>query len=62
MTTLYSDRHGGPFDRGTADAHYERSYNPHFFTGDTHSSPLVELQEMTAEEITAYTAGYNYYQ
>jgi hypothetical protein len=40
----------------------KQDYNPHFFTGDTHSSPLVELQEMTAEEITAYTAGYNYYQ
>ena len=55
----YDKRHGGPYDRGSADAYYGRSYEPHFFTGDTYNSDKVELKDMTAEEIVAYTAGYN---
>ena len=54
----YDKRHGGPFDRGTADSYYHRGYTPHYYTGDTSISPRVELAEMTAEEITAYSAGY----
>ena len=57
---LYDQRHGGPFDRGAADSYYHRPYDPHYYVGDTHASPRVELSNMTAEEITAYTAGYNY--
>jgi hypothetical protein len=57
---LYDQRHGGPFDRGAADSYYNRGYHPHYFQGDTYSSEMVTLAEMTAEEITAYTAGYNY--
>ena len=57
---LYDQRHGGPFDRGAADSYYSRSYDPHFFKGDTYNSERVGLVQMTAEEITAYTAGYNY--
>jgi len=57
---LYDQRHGGPFDRGAADSYYNRGYHPHYFKGDTYSSEMVTLGEMTAEEITAYTAGYNY--
>lgn len=56
----YSQRHGGPYDRGAADSHYNRPFNPHFYVGDTATSPRVELACMTPEEITAYTAGYNY--
>jgi hypothetical protein len=55
---LYDQRHGGAFDRGSADAYYGRPYDPHFFTGDTYSSPKVELADMTALDIVAYTAGY----
>ena len=55
---MYDQRHGGPYDRGQADAYYDRSYNPHFFTGATHQSTLVELQDMSVEEIVAYTAGF----
>jgi hypothetical protein len=54
----YDTRHGGAYDRGSADAYYRRSYDPHYFKGDTHSSERVELKDMTADEITAYTAGY----
>ena len=56
----YDQRHGGPFDRGSADSWYGRSFDPHYYEGDTHSSSRVALNGMTAEEITAYTAGYNW--
>jgi len=56
----YSQRHGGPFDRGSADSYYNRPFNPHMYAGATASSPRIEMACMTAEEITAYTAGYNY--
>ena len=55
----YDQRHGGPYDRGAADAYYRRSYMPHYFKGDTYSSPLVDRKFMTAAEIEAYTAGYD---
>jgi hypothetical protein len=54
----YEQRHGSPYDRGTADSYYGRDYNPHYFVGDSYNSPKIELSLMTAEEITAYTAGY----
>lgn len=56
----YDSRHGGPFDRGSADSYYGRSYEPHYYVGATHQSERVELSAMTAEEIVAYTAGYNW--
>ena len=51
-------RHGGPYDRGTADSYYGRDYNPHYYVGDTGSSPRIGLKDMTPDEIVAYTAGY----
>ena len=56
--TLYDQRYGGCYDRGRADSYYNREYNPHYFVGDSYSSPRIELASMTAEEITAYSAGY----
>lgn len=56
----FDPRHGGPFDRGSADSYYGRSYNPHYYAGDTAQSQRITLEQMTAEEITAYTAGYNW--
>lgn len=50
-------RHGGAFDRGSADKYYGRKFNPHFFKGDTYNSELVT--ELNAEELAAYTQGYN---
>jgi len=54
----YDTRHGGPFDRGCADFWYGRDFNPHYYTGGSYTSERVDLRNMTAEEITAYTAGY----
>jgi hypothetical protein len=55
----YDKRHGGPYDRGSADSYYGRPFNPHYFVGDTHLSEKVSLEEMSPEEIVAYTKGYN---
>lgn len=52
-------RHGGPYDRGGADAYYEREYDPHYYVGDTYSSARVEKSEMTEAEIEAYNKGFN---
>ena len=56
---LYDPRHGGPFDRGSADAYYQRQWCPHFYRGQTYSSERVDLKDMTAAEVVAYTAGFN---
>jgi len=56
---LYNTRHGGPWDRGCADAYYCRVWQPHYYEGDTMNSAKVEMQDMSAEDIVAYTAGYN---
>ncbi len=56
----YDTRHGGPFDRGSADSYYGRGRNPHFYTGGTGTSDRVEQSSMTQEEIQAYLAGYQW--
>jgi hypothetical protein len=57
-SAYYDERHGGPYDRGTADSYYGRDYMPHYFVRDTHRSPRIDMAQMTAQEIVAYTAGY----
>ena len=52
-------RHGGPYDRGSADSYYGRPFRPHYFVGDTYSSEEVELSGMSASEIVEYTKGFN---
>ena len=58
ISGYYDERHGGPYDRGTADSYYGREYSPHYFVGDTYTTPRIDLAQMTAQEIVAYTAGY----
>ena len=55
---ICDERHGGPFDRGTADSYYGRGYNPHYFVGDSYNSPRIEMAQMSADEIIAYTVGF----
>ena len=57
-TGYYNERHGGPYDRGTADSYYGREYWPHYFVRDTHNSPCIDAAQMTPSEIAAYAAGY----
>jgi len=54
----YDERHGGPYDRGSADYWYHRPFDPHYFVEGSYTSDKVELADMTPAEITAYTAGY----
>lgn len=54
----YDKRHGGPYDRGTADSYYERGCHPHFFKGATYATPEIEQKDMTGDEIKAYMQGY----
>ena len=56
----YDKRHGGPYDRGNADAYYGRACMPHFYIMEKMMfSERVEANEMSPEEIEAYNAGYN---
>lgn len=56
----FDTRHGGPFDRGSADSWYDRGCNPHYYVGATGQSARVEIANMTEEEVVAYLAGYQY--
>lgn len=55
----YDKRHGGPYDRGSADAYYRRGFRPHYFKGATYTTEEVREENMTDEEIAAYSAGYD---
>ena len=56
----YDTRHGGPFDRGSADSWYDRPFNPHYYVGAAGSSDLVERHQMNDKEIHDYFAGYEW--
>ncbi len=56
----YNNRHGGPFDRGSADSWYSRRRDPHYYVGGTAVSDKVEAKDMSAAEISEYMAGYEY--
>jgi hypothetical protein len=56
----YNARHGGPFDRGSADSWYSRPKQPHYYTGATHSSVRLEQVDMSDKEVADYMAGYEY--
>jgi hypothetical protein len=56
----YDKRHGGAWDRGGADSYYSRGRVPHYYVGDTAQSPRIMEADMTAEEIEAYHAGYDW--
>jgi len=51
-------RHGGPYDRGAADAYYQRPACPHYFKGDSYQSEKVGITDMTDKEKEQYALGY----
>jgi hypothetical protein len=55
----YDTRHGGAYDRGSADAYYFRVYRPHMFEGATCMSKELLESEMSQEDLDAYRAGYD---
>ena len=56
----YDTRHGGPFDRGSADSYYHRGITPHYYVEGTSTSPRIEKVQMTEKEISDYMAGYEW--
>jgi hypothetical protein len=55
---LYDNRHGGPFDRGSADSWYDRPRKPHYYVGGSYDTEAIT--ELTDEERDAYLAGYDW--
>lgn len=53
-----ASRHGGAYDRGSADAYYGRPPEPHYYTGPSYTSIRIDADNMTPEEIAAYNQGY----
>lgn len=58
MRQMISNRHGGPYDRGSCDSYYGRGFRPHYYIGASYSTRRVEREQMTQEEVDEYTAGY----
>ena len=56
MKKVYDTRHGGPFDRGSADSYYNRGECPHYYEGDTGTSRRMTEEDMTEEEVEAEPA------
>lgn len=56
----FDTRHGGAFDRGSADSYYGRPRRPHYYSGPTHTSNEILEPMMTQEQIKAYHAGYSW--
>jgi len=52
-------RHGGAYDRGSADYYYIRPRKPHYYMSATHKSPRVDEQNMTEKEVNEYNEGYD---
>lgn len=57
--TQHNTRHGGAYDRGSADSYYSRGHNPHYYVAGTSTSLRVDMEQMTPAELAAYTAGFN---
>lgn len=51
------ERHGGLYDRGSADSYYGRPRKPHWFPMGTYNG--VEMTELTEVEVAEYNAGYD---
>lgn len=54
----YDKRHGGPYDRGSADAYYGRKFNPHYYIGATGRGLPIKIDPDTPE-FDAYKAGWD---
>lgn len=54
----YPTYHGGPYDRGSADAYYRRDFDPHYWTNGTGSGVRIKIERDTPE-YDAYRAGYH---
>tara|TARA_R100000541_G_scaffold1705_5_gene6584 strand:+ start:8783 stop:8989 length:207 start_codon:yes stop_codon:yes gene_type:complete len=55
----YNKRHGGPYDRGSADSWYRRYPEPHYWTGGSYQGIHITEDRMTKEEVNDYWAGFD---
>jgi hypothetical protein len=55
----HDKRHGGPWDRGSADSYYGRPRDPHYYPAGTGKGERIGAAGMTPAEIAAYHAGYD---
>jgi hypothetical protein len=55
----YSKKHGGPYDRGSADCYYRRDFDPHWYPEGTGNGPRIKIEKGTPEW-DAYNAGWDY--
>jgi hypothetical protein len=56
MEKLYSRKHGGPYDRGSADCYYGRPFDPHYYPLGTGFGERVT--DLTPFELQEYAQGY----
>ena len=56
--TMDDKRHGGPYDRGSADSYYQRRFSPHYYVAGTYDSARIEMESMTSDEIDQYAKGF----
>lgn len=61
-TSIPFTRHGGAYDRGSADSYYGRDRDPHLYTSASYDSIRLDAADLSAEEIAAYNQGYDHYQ
>ena len=52
-------RHGGPYDRGSADSYYRRARVPHYYAGNTGTTDRIEAADMTEQQIAEYNQGFD---
>ena len=50
-------KHGSLYDRGCADAYYERRANPHWYPDGTYNGPAII--SLCDDQIKEYMIGYN---
>lgn len=51
-------KHGSAYDRGSADRYYGRSFDPHYFEGDSYQSSRINIVNPDSAEYQAYLAGW----
>lgn len=59
MMSKFDMRHGGPYDRGSADSYYRRPYDPHYYPAGTYNGERIGRDKMTPAEIEAYKTGWD---
>lgn len=59
MMSENKERHGGPYDRGSADSYYRRQFDPHHYPLGSYKGERISEDKMSPEEIMEYAEGYD---